>query len=1753
MAKTQAEVRAAKDAKLAKRGYNTNKSASTPTTTKTTNKTIIEAPVVRPTSQAEVRANKDAAIAKYGYTKERSFGKNTYDSEAYDVARNNFMDWMLNTSSSGGANNAKYGYDWNDPEDVERFNNRQISKKYEASYSSNPYDQWLKANGQASMDFFDDKYYAKAYSSVMADRAQKQAVQDFKKAVGRELVTTANDAEHPTNDEIAEAVLRIQKTDPRFASIEIVNPKNTEPSYDNYFSPVLAQQEAEQTDIEKRSNALYLDDVSDYYYALWDAADRKARAAQPELDPQAKMEKDVYEAERRADINRLGNQILGLDYTKESGQRVKVVSQTPLSIIIDKAQAIANMGTAAREGFSPIASRREKDDDGVMRNYWQEEHQLSDAERVVLDAAMATTTQQLMAQGYSENEIHNYFRRADLGEYIDPEDAMRVALTASGMDAADVQAALDSYTDEDWANAQKVALDLAAIEGVENSTLDQFAYSVISMPVTAAFKTAASFANLADMIGGDPDWGFVEAMNEKAARWEAIGHDSNHKALSTMSEVGSEIFRILAISKLGALAGGVSAATSGMSWFVSQAAQSVPFVASAMGSYYGEAKAGGADHKQATKYALIAGTVEGILEKLAIGDVMQTHLGSKMFSKKLVNGTGISKEIFTKYGLPLADILVSSVGEGIEESLSYVASGLARRGSWDNNYKMSWDEAGENFMGGLLIGGIMSGLAAPADSQRYKYAAKMLEQTGTYTTDLDSLYAASYFETLPAEQQRVLTEQYNNGEIIADKATRKEATKAERELDAINREVAAKKEVISATEKDARNKREQADNKVENIKQRIATLQETDHIKKAKAIKDLSGRLEAANKARSELYSETEKKLKTAQSEYAAVVDKKTSKAADLEETIAKYQAAKYFDDFYGKAAPTAINAASAPQTIEPTTNSTETTNAPQSLIDTVKTEAVEVAEPVVAETVEVPTETAIEADTVANSEPVLKDLGANTPTPVEMAESKVYSNTYDKWLTDAEKLADDTGNAWYARSKERDTLADAKSVVEGSIRRNGNLDSVIAQLQDKNAWDATDVDTAMLIAETLRSEAATTGDYTKLNEWKNVIRQNMTQSGQAIQALAKWTRNSSIAAEAALDKAVDNINKKNKKKIDAGKATAVEVNPELMAELQAAETDEQREEAVNKIAADIGAKMPVGLADKINAWRYLSMLGNPRTMIRNLVGNEIMSDVLWVGKDAVGTLLESGLDQSQRTKSLMFGDEYKANRDYATSTLKEAKNKLEGSSRYDTKKGVEKAIAESTPVFNLKPVEAWRKGTNWALTKGDTVFLEKQYKRSFAQIMTARGYTPDTITAAQKKECMDYAIAEAQRSTFHDASKVADAISKLESSHAAAKVLVGGVMPFKKTPINVLARGVEFSPIGLVQGTTQLLTKVKSGGMSAAQAVDKISAGLTGSALMALGFFLAKSGIITGGNEDEDKYYVSDLGHQEFALNLGGGKSVTIDWAAPATIPLFMGAALNSVIDGEGADGENKFDAFINTLSGITDPLVEMSMLQGLQDTLESAAEASSNDESVLWSMAKNAGYNYVSSFVPTAGGQIARTIDPVRRDTTGDPTSEMGKELDKVTNKIQAKIPGVASNLEPYINVWGEKEINEHSWPVRLLENSILPGYLDETDMTPVDVEITRLYSETQNPDVIPSNYPYRTLKDTKTKDSYVLSNKEFTAFKEENGKAMYAAALDATNDPMYSRMDDDEKVALIADAIGDAQNSVLKKYKKKYLNKD
>ena len=47
-------------------------------------------------------------------------------------------------------------------------------------------------------------------------------------------------------------------------------------------------------------------------------------------------------------------------------------------------------------------------------------------------------------------------------------------------------------------------------------------------------------------------------------------------------------------------------------------------------------------------------------------------------------------------------------------------------------------------------------------------------------------------------------------------------------------------------------------------------------------------------------------------------------------------------------------------------------------------------------------------------------------------------------------------------------------------------------------------------------------------------------------------------------------------------------------------------DDAINRAYVEIAKQMPATWVDKWNSWRYLAMLGNPRTHVRNIVGNSI-------------------------------------------------------------------------------------------------------------------------------------------------------------------------------------------------------------------------------------------------------------------------------------------------------------------------------------------------------------------------------------------------------------------------------------------------------------------------------------------------------------------------------------------------------------------
>lgn len=142
------------------------------------------------------------------------------------------------------------------------------------------------------------------------------------------------------------------------------------------------------------------------------------------------------------------------------------------------------------------------------------------------------------------------------------------------------------------------------------------------------------------------------------------------------------------------------------------------------------------------------------------------------------------------------------------------------------------------------------------------------------------------------------------------------------------------------------------------------------------------------------------------------------------------------------------------------------------------------------------------------------------------------------------------------------------------------------------------------------------------------------------------------------------------------------------------------------------------------------------------------------------------------------------------------------------------------------------------------------------AQYCKANGISAEKISSGTELDkARAYAIKEAQKATYRDINNFSQMISRLGRSQMGknagslqrlAGTIVEGVLPFRKTPANILVRGVEYSPAGLIKalaydlprlGLAQkgMLTNTKNV-KSGAEIIDLAASGLTGTGLMLLG-----------------------------------------------------------------------------------------------------------------------------------------------------------------------------------------------------------------------------------------------------------------------------------------------------------------------------
>ena len=622
-----------------------------------------------------------------------------------------------------------------------------------------------------------------------------------------------------------------------------------------------------------------------------------------------------------------------------------------------------------------------------------------------------------------------------------------------------------------------------------------------------------------------------------------------------------------------------------------------------------------------------------------------------------------------------------------------------------------------------------------------------------------------------------------------------------------------------------------------------------------------------------------------------------------------------------------------------------------------------------------------------------------------------------------------------------------------------------------------------------------------------------------------------------------------------------VRINEKLVQKFRAAETEEQRTKILKDIYRDIGRQIPSTWLEKMTAWRYLSMLFNLTTHIRNVGGNAGFVPVV-MAKSKVAWLIESGVGlvnkDFEKTKAFLVGhgDLVKA----ADADFLKYQEALFDGGKYRDEVNANKYIDEGRHIFR-DTLKIGDKGVlnhlydfnSWALSAEDMVFKRQYYSYALASWCKAHGITAEQIRHGEGLDAARaYAIREAQRNTYNDANAFSDLMTKI--GHTGNKywdTVVSGAQPFLRTPANILARGLEYSPAGLLWTVTRGTYQLRNGEISAAQYIDNLAQGLTGTSILALGAFLAHLGIIGfGGDDDKEKDFEKMYGHQQYSIEIGG-KSITLDWLAPESIPFFTGVNFYELMQ----DGGFSLDDIVSTIELVTDPMLNMSMLQGLNDMIENAKWSNT---SALGAVATGALESLISQNFPTLFGKLERIMQPDRMMTYVDKNKWMPAAAQKTLGKLSQKVPGLDYNQIPYIDAWGEKETNTSAaW--RAFDQLMNPAYTATVESTPLEQEIIRLHRATNENDMFPTraqkSFTVKRRKDGNPltgdeKDDEVeavdfsLTADQYVKYATYRGKASKRIAEALIKSPYYKQADDKTRREMFAAAydIADAQAKML-----------
>lgn len=612
-----------------------------------------------------------------------------------------------------------------------------------------------------------------------------------------------------------------------------------------------------------------------------------------------------------------------------------------------------------------------------------------------------------------------------------------------------------------------------------------------------------------------------------------------------------------------------------------------------------------------------------------------------------------------------------------------------------------------------------------------------------------------------------------------------------------------------------------------------------------------------------------------------------------------------------------------------------------------------------------------------------------------------------------------------------------------------------------------------------LLTMAAQEGHVDAEAQLSDLYAESGTDLGQALQFRRMYRLMTPQGRERAL---VNEKNRIEKEYIARGKkGLKLNISKETLEKAKNAKTEEEFKEARQQMEKELADQIPSDYRLRMRTWRMAAMLANPRTHIRNMEGNTVFKLPVAI-KNATGAILEKALrvPVGERTKSIVKDKGAVA---YAKKAVDEYMDILQGTQKYfEGLSAVErnrKAMGSGNgkTAFGRLISRTVGRGVQWAadknselLEKEDKLALAPAFVNALAQYMTANGYTEADMKGKVKETGVAYAILEAQKATYRDPNKTARWLSDPSNKPDWLQFGINAILPFTKTPMNIVKRGVEYSPVGLAHSLLTYKRKVENyrdweksgfkgekpkGAASPGEAIDAISSGMTGTMLAGLGYLLAKLGYLTIKPTEGQKR----KGVQEYSMNLFG-YNVGVGNMVPSMLPVLLGGSVYEEAK-KLKQGDADVGSIMQAIGNMAQPTLETTMFMSLTGMLETSKYSQYGDVTASTFLQKLLA-NYSSSFVPSILGATAKVVDPTKRKSytmSGDSMQIWNQLREQTENKI----PFLSKNNVPYLNNWGEEETTSRA--MAFLENFILPDRINEIKDNELDDILDNITNTTGN----------------------------------------------------------------------------------------